>query len=145
MYGQLKNIDPKELKLPETVFIHNIESRVFQAIVVQCLSRIEGIALVEGNIIDYLLGRNPLEHLSGITVEQDEKNHAVRIKVEVHIAYGISIPQKAEEIQTKVAEEVSQHTGLHVGSVHVIFKDLIGRAAQVAPASPVKTEYSDEF
>jgi uncharacterized alkaline shock family protein YloU len=125
MHSQLKQIDRKEVELPDTVFVWDIESKVFQAIAVQCLSKIEGIALLEGNLIDSLLGRDSNERIKGIHVEQDQKNHAIEIKLEINVAYGVSIPQKAEEIQTKISEEISLFTGLHVGSVHVVFKNLI--------------------
>lgn len=129
MNGHLKNIDIKEVELPETVFIRDIESRVFQSIVVQCLSHIEGVALIEGNFIDNLLGRDSSESLKGIIVEQDPKTHSVGVKMEISVAYGVCIPQKAEEVQIKVAEELSRYTGLHVHLVHVVFKNLIPRKA----------------
>ena len=124
MYDQLKNMDTREIELPDTVFIRDVETRVFQAIALQCLAKIEGIGLLEGNLLDTLLGRD-LERIKGIHVEQDQKKHSVDIRVEINVLYGISIPEKAEEVQTRLAEEISQWTGLHVASVHVIFKDLI--------------------
>lgn len=125
MLDQFDEIDAKEIDLPDTVFIRDIESRVFQAITVKCLSGIEGIALLEGTIIDNLLGREGLERIKGIYIEQDSKNHAVNIKVELSIAYGLSVPEKAEEIQTKLVKDIVKLTGLHVASVHVVFKNLI--------------------
>lgn len=124
MYDKLKNMDSKEIELPDTVFIRDIETRVFQGIVLQSLAKIEGIGLLEGNLFDSLLGRE-IESIKGIHVEQDQKKHSVEIRVEINIVYGIPIPEKAEEIQSKVVEEISSWTGLHVASVHVIFKDLI--------------------
>jgi uncharacterized alkaline shock family protein YloU len=124
MYDQLKNMDTREVEYAETVFIRDIETRVFQGIVLQCLAKIQGIALLEGNLFDSLLGRE-VEHVKGIHVEQDQKKHAVTIRAEINIHYGISIPEKAEEIQTKLVQEVSRWSGLHVSSVHVIFKELI--------------------
>src|SRR5271169_4855834 len=88
-----KKVDTKEFELPETLFIRDIENKVFQGIVLQCLSRIEGIALVEGNLIDSILGRGGTEGVKGITAEQDNKNHSVSIKIEVSICYGVSIPE----------------------------------------------------
>ena len=134
MYDQLKNMDTREIELPDTVFIRDIETRVFQAIALQCLAKIEGIGLLEGNLFDSLLGRE-LERVKGIHVEQDQKKHSVSIRVEINIQYGLSIPEKAEEIQTKLVEEVSRWSGLHVAAVHVIFKDLI-----TPPASPDSNE-----
>lgn len=117
-------MDTREIELPETVFIRDIDTRVFQAMVVQCLSKIEGIGLVEGNLFDSLLGRE-IERVKGIHVVQDQEKHSVELRVEINIAYGINIPAKAEEVQEKLIEEISRWSGLHVSSIHVIFKDLI--------------------
>lgn len=151
-----KKVDTKEFELPETIFIRDIENKVFQSIVLQCLSQIEGISLVEGNFIDYLLGRSAVEGVKGIYAEQDSKNYTVNIKVEVNIFYGIPIPEKAEEIQLKIAEEVTKLTGLHVATVHVVFKNMIpadqaAKLGQLHSGTPLVTEsslteeYSDEF
>ncbi len=124
VHDKLKGMDTKEVELPDTVFIRDIENRVFQSIVLQCLTRIEGVAFLEGNILDTLLGRET-EGIKGIQVEQDLKNHSVNVKLEVNLSYGFSIPEKAEEIQLKIAEDISRLTGLHVGCVHVVFKTII--------------------
>lgn len=124
MRNELKQIDRNELELPETTYIRDIESRVFQAITLQCLAKIDGISMLEGNLLDSLLGRE-VEHIKGIYVEQDQQNHSVNIRVEINIQYGISIPEKSEEIQAKIVKEVTDLTGLHVACVHVVFKNLI--------------------
>jgi uncharacterized alkaline shock family protein YloU len=122
--NELMKMDEKEIDLPETTYVRDIESRVFQGIVLKCLSKIEGIGLIGGNLIDSLLGRDT-ERIKGIHVDQEQKRHSVFIRVEANIMYGISIPAKAEEIQTKIIEEITSYTGLHVSCVHVIFKNLI--------------------
>ena len=148
MYNQLKNMDAREIELPETVFIRDIETRVFQGIVLQSLSKIEGIGLLEGNLFDSLLGRE-IESVKGIYVEQDQKKHSVSIRVEINIFYGTSIPEKAEEIQTCLVEQISKWTSLHVASVHVVFKDLIHPPAEAAPveekAAPETAEFEEAF
>ncbi|MBP7073787.1 MAG: Asp23/Gls24 family envelope stress response protein [Rhabdochlamydiaceae bacterium] len=143
MDNPLKRIDTKEVELPDTLFVRDIENKVFQSIIVQCLLNIEGIALVEGNLLDYFLGREPAERISGISVEQDPKTHSIQVKIEVSVAYGIVIPQKAEEIQQKIAEQLSELTGLHVSIVHVVFKSLITETpAALEQSAP---QYSDTF
>jgi uncharacterized alkaline shock family protein YloU len=125
--------------------------------VLHCLSQIEGIGLAEGNFIDHLLGRSS-EGVKGIEAQQDDKNQSVNIKVEVNIFYGVSIPQKAEEIQTQIADAITSLTGLHVSSVHVIFKNVVSpeevnKLGQQGPlqgppnlmGSNLEDEYSDEF
>lgn len=131
MHQTLTTLDPKEVDLPDTLFAWDIETRVFQTIVVRCLSQIEGVEPVEGGLLDSLLGRDVLESPKGIVVDQDPKSKTVSIKVEVNVAYGVSIPQKAEEVQLKVAEAVSHFTGLQVSRVHVVFRNLIPQKPQV--------------
>ncbi len=152
-----KKVDTEEFDIPETVFIRDIENKVFQSIVLQCLAQIEGISLVEGNFIDHLLGRSS-EGVKGIETEQHDKHQSVSIKVEVNILYGITIPEKAEEIQTKISEQIAKLTGLHVASVHVVFKNVISieQASKLAQnnqnpnashlmSSTFEEEYTDEF
>jgi uncharacterized alkaline shock family protein YloU len=146
-------VDTAEFKLAETVFIHDIENKVFQSIVLQCLAQIDGISLVEGNFIDHLLGRNS-EGLKGIHAEQNEKHQTIDIRVEVNIVYGIPIPEKVEEIQTKISEQITKLTGLHVGSVHIVVRNVVS-SEQVSKAIPavagqaskstIEEEYSNEF
>lgn len=151
-----KKVDTKEFEIPETAFIRDIDNKVFQGIVLQVLSKIEGIALIEGNFIESFIGRGT-ETVKGIQAEQEMKSHSIRIKVEVNICYGISIPEKAEEIQTKIFDEVSKLTGLHVAQVHVVFRNIIPEdaskrlialfppdAVQVKKGSTAE-DYSDEF
>lgn len=157
---QPKKFDTKEFELPETLFVRDVENKVFQGTVLQCLSKIDGIALVEGNFIDNILGRTALESVKGIYIEQDNKNHSVGVKIDVNICYGYSIPEKAEEIQAACAEEITKLTGLHVSSVHVVFKNVVlseqlkknilsDSSLSVPPvlmgSSSIEEEYSDEF
>ena len=117
--------EEKRIDLTDTVFVRDIDSRVFQSIAVKTLDQIEGVAIVGGTLIDNLLGRDGADRIKGIYVEQDLNNQSVSLKIEVHIAFGLSIPEKSEEIQEKVAEEITQLTGLHVSCVHVVFKGII--------------------
>jgi uncharacterized alkaline shock family protein YloU len=146
MHNPLKQIDTKEVELPETLYVRDIETKVFQSIVVQCLLQIDGIALVEGNLIDSLFGREPAERITGISVEQDQKTHSISVKLEVNVAYGVCIPEKAEEVQTRVTQDLSRLTGLHVSLVHVVFKNLITKNLAEDVAREVhSSSYSDEL
>lgn len=156
---EIKKVDTKEFELPETHFVRDVENRVFQGIVLQCLSRIPGIAPIEGNFIDNILGRSNTEGSKGIVIDQDNKNHSVGVKIEVNICYGFSIPEKAEEIQVACADEITKITGLHVSYVHVVFKGIAWTDQQKkrflpderlqTTASPIEgqigEEYNDEF
>ncbi len=114
----------QELEVPETTFVRDIENRVFQAIILQVLTKVKDINLIEGNLIDAILNRGNVERIKGIFVEQDSKSPTIKVKVEVNVFYGISIPEKAKEIQQKLSDEINHLTGLHVSAVHVIFKNM---------------------
>lgn len=155
----IKKVDTKEFELPETVFVRDIENRVFQGIVLECLSQIEGVSLVGGNLLDSLLGRGNDANIKGIVAEQDNRTHSVSIRIEVNIIYGRSIPEKAEEIQTLISEDITRLTGLHVSSVHVVFKNVISeeearrlsseaiqkKEKAYKVESNIEEEYTDEF
>ncbi len=148
---EVERYTSKEFQLPETVFVRDIDNSVFQGIILQCLAKIPDIALLEGNFIDNILGRT--EGVKGIQTEQDPKTHSINVRIEVNIAYGISIPEKAEEIQTKISQELTKLTGLHVSQVHVVFKQLImgdGNKKQAfekkqSQPVPFAEEYTDIF
>lgn len=151
-----ENVDTKELEVPDTVFVRDIENRVFQAIILQGLSKIEGISLLEGTFFDNILGKDSVKGIKGINAEQDNKNQSVNVKVEVSIRYGIPIPDKAEEIQTLITDEITTLTGLHVASVHVVFKSVIlpvdeaknkqkDRDSSTLLAGSLEEEFANEF
>jgi uncharacterized alkaline shock family protein YloU len=125
--NESSHLDPREFELPETVYSRDIENRVFQGIVLKTLSNIEGIGLVEGTFLDSLIGR--LDKIKGIIAEQDAKTHSVKIKIEVRVKDDVSIPLKADEIQTLVVQEITKITGVRVSEIHVIFKELIREEA----------------
>jgi len=126
-----QKLDTKEITLSNTIFMMDIDTRVFQAIIFQCLAKIDAIGLQEGNLFDNLLGHE-IGRVKGIYVIQDQKQNSVEVRIEINIAYGTSIPEKAQEVQNKIVEEITLGTGLRVSSVHIIFKDLISSTLELA-------------
>jgi uncharacterized alkaline shock family protein YloU len=151
----VKKVDTKEFEFPETLFVRDIDNRVFQGIVHQALSQIDDITLVEGNFIDSLLGRSPQESIKGIHIEQDMHNNTIKVKVAVNVRYGVPIPEKAEKIQSAITEAITKMTGLHVASVHVVFKNIFTETSLGSMPIPTdfaagnstsaSSEYSDEL
>lgn len=137
----MKKVDTKEFELPETTYSRDIDNRVFQGIVLQCLAKIPGVALIESNMLGNLLSGTG--GVKGIHTVQDLSSHSVSITVEVQVAYGVVIPEKAEEIQTTIVKEISRLCGLHVAEVHVIFKGLIPNQAESERKEDLP--YSDVF
>lgn len=120
---QKRKINSGDWEFPETLFVRDIEDRVFQGIVLQCLKHIDGVHLAGNNFMDNIFGREGKDSLKGIHISQE--NHSVSIKVEVSIDYGIPIPSKAEEIHTKIAHLITEQTGLHVSCVHIVIRNVI--------------------
>lgn len=139
------HLDPQEFDLPETTYSRGIENRVFQEIVLNVLSRISGIGLLQGTFLDHLIGR--IDRVPGISAEQDSKTQSVKICVEIAVHYGIHIPSKAEEIQTAVVEEITKMTGLRVSEIHVVFKELVRDEAtkEASPSAQIPVEIPNEF
>ena len=125
-----------EVKSPPT-FSYHIDNRVFQSITVKCLLGIEGVAFIEGNLIDHLLGRESTERIKGVAVEQDAETHYVSVKIELNIMFGIPIQKKAEEIQTQLKEAIESLTGATVASVHIVFRNVYTKEAQ-QPEEPTE-------
>lgn len=128
--------ETKELELPETLYIRGIDDEVFKGIILQCLLQIEGISFPEGSFFYSLLQRQAWDAQKGIVIQQNAKDHSISIRIEINICHGEIIPLKAEEIQTKICEEITKTTGLHVSSVHVLFKKAVSleEAKQIACA-----------
>jgi len=134
-------IDTREFDLPETVYSRDIENRVFQGIIVKTLSQISGIGLLEGRFFDNLVGR--IDRIKGISTQQDPTTQSLKVRIEVSIQYGISIPEKAEEIQAAVVEDLVKMTGVRVSEVHVVFKGLTSEEEQKASETQQISEAID--
>lgn len=120
-------IDVKELELPETHFVRDIDDRVFKSIVIHSIEEIDGVEIYQaGRFLEHLLS----DGIKGVSVTQDTKTKSVGIRVEVTIRYGESIPEKSEEIQSKVAKELAEMTGLHVSGVHVLFRGVYSQEVE---------------
>lgn len=136
---QVHQPDPKEFELPETTYSHEIENRVFRDIIFHVLSQTPGIGLHE-NFLGTLIGR--ADSVKGITIDQDLKTRSVHITLEIQIQYGMNIPQTAEDIQTRVSDAIMKMTGMRVGSIHIIFKELMletpSKDLFVGPKVPVE-------
>lgn len=157
MKSKPSKVDTKEFEIPETVFVRDIENQVFQGIIIQCLSKISGISLVEDNFIGNLLGRSGETSSRGIVAEQDMKNHTINVRIDINVDYGVSIPEKAEEIQSKVADDITKLTGLHVAQVHIVIKNVVlpgqeaktiakqVNASKAMALTALDEDYSDEF
>lgn len=114
-----------EAELPETLFVQDIDDRVFKSIVLQCLAEIDGVSLKRRGVLRSFFSKGRTDPSKGIVIEQDPHSQTISIKLEMVVHYGVPIPEKAEEIQKKVSEQITHMTGLHVSCVHVIFMNSV--------------------
>jgi filamentous hemagglutinin family protein len=110
---------PTYMKSLDNSFIYDIDSSVLQAIVLQCLGKIDGVRTIKKTSVDDLLVDNTEK---GIYIEKNKTNHTIDVYVEVKGQYGILFPEKAQEIKAKVIDDIYSLTGLNVDNVHVMFK-----------------------
>jgi len=116
-------LDEREIQLPETIYSHDIENGVFQSIVENCIASISGVTLVEGHTNGSFFKKKTPEKQSSISIEQ-HNNHSISVKINLSIEYGLSIPNKSEEVQEAIVKTIIAHTGLHVSHVHIVFTRL---------------------
>lgn len=128
----------EEYELPETVFVRDIEDQVFKTIVMNCLRKLEGVSLDGGGFFDHLFGRDTVDGVRGVSVTQSTDKPSVSLKVEVKIEYGYSIPEKTGEIQSAIAREITEYTGLHVCEVHVVVKRVYAPREEVEEVSELE-------
>ena len=69
-----------------------------------------------------ILGRGNAESVNAIHAEQDSQAKSLKIRVDLNVAYGVPIPIRLEEIQNLLNQELTRLTGLHVASIHLVFR-----------------------
>jgi|AMWB02.1.fsa_nt_gi uncharacterized alkaline shock family protein YloU len=140
---RMHQLDPQEFELPETTYSHEIENRVFRGIILNILSQTPGISPLEGTFLETFIGR--VDTVKGITIDQDTKTHSVNIVIEISIQYGVNIPKKAEEIQSRVSQAITEMTGMRVASVHVVFRELIREQKEPISSTKRPIEVEEPF
>ena len=130
-------LDPQEFELPETTYSHEIENKVFRGIILNILAQSPGVAPLEGSFLETFIGR--VDTVKGITIEQDAKSHSVNVTIEIGIQYGVHIPKKAEELQNRISEAITAMTGMRVGCVHIVFRELAREGKDPLSERPIET------
>jgi len=78
------------------------------------LGKIEGVHPVGGGIADYLGRKNPSK---GVKIDATDDH--ISIEVFLIVDYGVSIPDVAHEVQTRLRKVISDMTGKFVSAVNV--------------------------
>ena len=61
-------------------------------------------------------------HDRSIVVEMGPSS--VSVEVSVNLYYGVSLPQVAAAVQTAIADEITRLTGLKVGCVNIVVREI---------------------
>ncbi len=78
------------------------------------LNKVEGVHPVGGGITDFLGRKNPSK---GIKIEAS--GDQISLEVAVAVDYGVSIPDVAHEVQTRLRKAITEMTGKFISSVNV--------------------------
>ena len=81
-------------------------------------TEVEGVASMEGNITNELVGKLGMKNLSkGVKVDVTEEH--VSVDLSLNIRYGYNIPAVSEQVQEKVSSAIENMTGLTVLDVNI--------------------------
>ena len=83
-------------------------------------TEVEGIASMQGNLTNELVGRLGMKNLTkGVTIEFAEDGACVHVALAVVMKYGYSIPKTCKAVQDRVKNAIENMAGLKVLNVNI--------------------------
>ena len=83
-------------------------------------TEIEGIASMQGNLTNELVGKLGMKNLTkGVTIEFDEDGTSVHVALAVIMKYGYSIPKVCKAVKDRVKSAIENMAGLKVLDVNI--------------------------
>ena len=83
-------------------------------------TEIEGIASMQGNLTNELVGKLGMKNLTkGVTIQFDEEGASVHVALAVIMKYGYSIPKVCKAVQDRVKSAIENMAGLKVLDVNI--------------------------
>ena len=83
-------------------------------------TEIEGIASMQGNLTNELVGKLGMKNLTkGVTIEFSEDGTSVHVDLAVIMKYGYSIPKTCKAVQDRVKTAIENMAGLKVLNVNI--------------------------
>lgn len=81
-------------------------------------TEIEGVASMQGNLTNELVGKLGMKNLSkGVRIEV--VSGSVHVELSVVMKYGYSIPKTSQAVQERVKSAIENMTGLYVQEVNI--------------------------
>ncbi len=83
-------------------------------------TEVEGIASMQGNLTNELVGKLGMKNLTkGVTIQFDEEGTSVHVALAVIMKYGYSIPKVCKTVQDRVKAAIENMAGLKVCDVNI--------------------------
>ncbi|MBO5352670.1 MAG: Asp23/Gls24 family envelope stress response protein [Lachnospiraceae bacterium] len=83
-------------------------------------TEIEGIAFMQGNLTNELVGKLGMKNLTkGVTIQFEEDGASVHVALAVVMKYGYSIPKVCKAVQDRVKNAIESMAGLKVCNVNI--------------------------
>lgn len=107
-------------ELPEFTSEVKIAGDVIATIAGLAATEIEGIASMQGNLTNELVGKLGMKNLTkGVTIQFDEEGTSVHVALAVVMKYGYSIPKACKAVQERVKNAIESMAGLKVCDVNI--------------------------
>ena len=93
-------------------------------------TEIEGIASMQGNLTNELVGKLGMKNLTkGVTIRFEEEGTSVHVDLSVIMKYGYSIPKVCKAVQDRIKTAIENMAGLKVSGVNI---KIVGVETEVA-------------
>ena len=87
-------------------------------------TEVEGIASMQGNLTNEIVGKLGMKNLTkGVTIQFEDEGNAVNVALAVIMKYGYSIPKTCKTVQERVKNAIENMAGLKVTEVNI---DIVG-------------------
>jgi len=119
MSMETENVNVKE-EAKEFTSEVKIAGDVIATIAGLAATEIEGVASMQGNLTNELVGKLGVKNLTkGVTIEFDEGGASVHVALAVIMKYGYSIPKVCKAVQDRVKSAIENMAGLKVLDVNI--------------------------
>lgn len=124
MEKDMDNVTRYSEETPEFTSEVKIAGDVIATIAGLAATEIEGIASMQGNLTNEIVGKLGMKNLTkGVTVQFEEDGSVVSVALAVVMKYGYSIPKTCRAVQERVKTAIENMAGLKVSEINI---DIVG-------------------
>ena len=124
MEKELENVTTYSEETTEFTSEVKIAGDVIATIAGLAATEVEGIASMQGNLTNEIVGKLGMKNLTkGVTIQFEDEGNAVNVALAVIMKYGYSIPKTCKTVQERVKNAIENMAGLKVTEVNI---DIVG-------------------